>query len=738
VVSGACAAGYDGSFTVTASTATSVSYTLATDPGSCAGINLAVTGASYQPGFSFGSFSVPGTATLSVASTTTIPSVGSSIVVSGISPSGYDGTYTVTASTATSVSYNLATNPGTYSTGGTFAVSATGSASLGALQVSFNGAPVTLTTPAEINSTGTGTPASPTNAGYTEAGLANLQYAAGSLTGGQYDPITISLYNTSSGPASVRFGYNRADGDIADAAAAAKGKAMAIVFLDDTGAASEFGASGGGSDTTTEEIANPYYNSAEPVSDSNPPYISAIASLPANQTALVEAVAAANPNTVVVLNTENPVLMPWIANVKGVLEMWHAGEEGGTSTARLLLGQADPSGHLPITFPASATDTIWGYDETTPLYSGDTTGPHLERLNGDGGCSGNGCPTDSATQETEGIYTDYRFFDKERINPLFPFGWGLSYTTCLHSGLQVARASDGGLDVSVRVSNDGRVAGTAVPQVYLGAPSNAPSGVQFAVRQLVQFTRVSLQPRQSQEITLHVALRELQYWNTTSQQWLPATGFRSVYVGDADALHRPVGDPGAATSLPLETTIYVPHHSGAQLAAVDSKATTLTSARLAAANGAGMTCDDEQLSATLVPGNLTAPKGDWCDIIDTMIKGSLVIAGSTGVRIEDSSVAGSIIAVGNDVAADPLSSGEDVICSTTVGGSVAILDSGAGVPWNLGLCGANSVHGNLAFTGNRATGSSIQGNTVDGVLTVSHNGTVAANRNTVRGAASPR
>ena len=74
----------------------------------------------------------------------------------------------------------------------------------------------------------------------------------------------------------------------------------------------------------------------------------------------MQAVAAANPNTVVVLNTTNPVLMPWVGNVKSVLEMWYSGEEGGTSTARLLLGLANPSGHTHITWPANATDTIWG------------------------------------------------------------------------------------------------------------------------------------------------------------------------------------------------------------------------------------------------------------------------------------------------------------------------------------------------------------------------------------------
>ena len=540
----ACPAGYDGSHTVTASTSTSVSYALGANPGPCSE-SLAVTGATYAPGFSFGSFSLPGTVTLDFANTTTPPAVGSTITVAGASPATYNGTFTVTASTDTSVSYSSSSNPGTYASGGSIAVTSTGNVLTGALQVSFNGSPVTLSPPAEINNTGTGVAGSPTNAGYTEAGLTNMQYSAGSLTGGTYYPLTISFFNTSSGPTSLRFGYNRANGDIADAAAAAQGKSMAIVFLDDTGAASEGGTTSSGG--TTEEVANPYYNPGEPVSGSNPPYISAIESLPANQTALVEAVAAANPNTVVVLNTENPVLMPWISNVKAVLEMWYAGEEGGTSTARLLLGLADPSGHLPITFPAHAADTIWGYDETVPLYPGDTTGPHLDRLNGDGGCVQIGsiaCPADTATQETEGIYTDYRFFDKEAITPLFPFGWGLSYTNFAYSGLRVSPASDGGLDVSVRVTNTGPVAGTAVPQVYLGAPSTQPSGIQFAVRQLAQFTRVTLQPQQSQQVFLHVALRQLQYWNSATQQWLLATGDRTVYVGSADRDERSGRGPG--------------------------------------------------------------------------------------------------------------------------------------------------------------------------------------------------
>jgi beta-glucosidase len=215
------------------------------------------------------------------------------------------------------------------------------------------------------------------------------------------------------------------------------------------------------------------------------------------------------------LNTTNPVLMPWASSVKSVLEMWFSGEEGGTSTARLLLGLADPSGHTDITWPANATDTIWGYNETVPLDSSDTTGPHLERLNG--GPNG-------TTAETEGIYNGYRFFDKEGITPLFPFGYGLSYTGFGYWGLHVTRTSDGGLDVSVRVTNTGHDNGSTVPQVYLGAPGTQPAGIQFAVRQLAAYGRVTLRPGQSTEVTMHVPLRQLQYWDSASQKWITATG----------------------------------------------------------------------------------------------------------------------------------------------------------------------------------------------------------------------
>jgi beta-glucosidase len=478
-------------------------------------------------------------------------------------------------------------------------------------------------------------PSTPTNGGYTQAGLTNEQAASSTLTGETFHQLQITFDNTTSAPASFRFAYSRANGDIADAAAAARGKKLAIVFLNDNGA------------STT--IPNPY--------GSTPATISAPESLTAANTQLVQAVAAANPNTVVVLNTTNPVLMPWIGSVRSVLEMWYSGEEGGTSTARLLLGLADPSGHTDITWPANATDTIWGYNETKPLYPGDSTGPHLERLNG--GPNG-------TTDETEGIYNGYRFFDKEGITPLFPFGWGLSYTHFSYSSLGASRASDGGLDVSFRVRNTGTVTGAAVPQVYLGAPNQQPAAIQFAVRQLSQFDRVVLAPGQSQRVSLEVPLRQLQYWSATDQKWLMASGRRTVYVGDADASAR----------LVLQASVDIPSRSDVR-------------------------CVDQQLSATMVSGQLTVPRGAWCDLVDVSVGRGLSISG-TGVRVAGSTIGGNVDISGVSGAADPLSAGTNIICNTTIGGDLVIGRSGRASMWNLGQCGPNTIHGNVIFDGRRA------------------------------------
>ncbi len=232
--------------------------------------------------------------------------------------------------------------------------------------------------------------------------------------------------------------------------------------------------------------------------------------LPGDQNKLVEEIAAVNPNTIVVLNTSQPVALPWVDKVKTVLEMWWPGDEGGWSTANLLLGKTSPAGRLPVTWGKSLDD----YPATDPK--------HPERsLKG----------VDHKTTYSEGVNVGYRWFDKENIEPLFAFGHGLSYTTFDYSALNVTKSSDGGLDVSVSIKNSGSMASDEVPQVYLGAPSEIPEGVQFPVRALVAFDRIHLNAGESKTVTLHVAQRQLQYWSTKEQKWDTANGKRTISVG---------------------------------------------------------------------------------------------------------------------------------------------------------------------------------------------------------------
>ena len=138
---------------------------------------------------------------------------------------------------------------------------------------------------------------------------------------------------------------------------------------------------------------------------------------------------------------------------------------------------------------------------------------------------------DGKTTYSEGVNVGYRWFDKEKIDPLFAFGHGLSYTTFEYSGLKVAKASGGGLEVKVHIKNTGKADSDEVPQVYLSAPSEIPSGVQFPVRALVGFDRIHLSAGEAKTVTLHVDPRQLQYWSTASGKWETATGKRTVSVG---------------------------------------------------------------------------------------------------------------------------------------------------------------------------------------------------------------
>ena len=252
--------------------------------------------------------------------------------------------------------------------------------------------------------------------------------------------------------------------------------------------------------------------------------------LQGNGDALISAVAAANPNTVVVLQTGSAVEMPWLANVSAVLETWYAGEQMGPALAALLFGDVNPSGKLPMTFPVSLADTpTAGSAEQYPgvFADGSTTRPP-------------GSQEIRQVYYTEGLKIGYRWYESEGIEPLFPFGHGLSYTNFEYSHLQVTPATTSGtkqIRVRFRLTNTGERTGTDVAQAYIELPPNAgePS------KRLAGWTRVTLGPGEHRnvQITLDVEdlhdLRLLQYWDTGTDGWVTPTGAYRVHVGGSSS-----------------------------------------------------------------------------------------------------------------------------------------------------------------------------------------------------------
>jgi beta-glucosidase len=236
--------------------------------------------------------------------------------------------------------------------------------------------------------------------------------------------------------------------------------------------------------------------------------------LPGDQDQLIADIAAANPNTIVVLNVSEPVAMPWLDRVKAVLLMWYPGDEGGQAAADLLRGAVSPAGRLPLTWPRRLEDGP----------ANDPAHPERSSLGLDG-----------ATTYSEGIFVGYRWFDRLGLEPLFPFGFGLSYSRFEYAHLAVHRAADRGLDASFDVSNVGGVDADEVPQLYLGPPDERAvertDGAQFARRALAAFDRVHLKAGETRRIRLHVAPRALEYWSTARGAWMPAGGARAIYIG---------------------------------------------------------------------------------------------------------------------------------------------------------------------------------------------------------------
>lgn len=229
-------------------------------------------------------------------------------------------------------------------------------------------------------------------------------------------------------------------------------------------------------------------------------------SLPGRQDELVDAVATANPNTVVVLNTGSAITMPWLDKTRAVLDMWYPGQAGAEASTALLFGDAEPGGRLSQTFPAS--------EARTPVAGDPARFPGV----------------DGTVRYTEGIFSGYRWYDREDEQPQFPFGHGLSYTTFEHGVPTVRRTADG-LDVMVTVRNTGQRHGSEVVQVYLGPSPDVP--LDQAERALAGFAKVALEPGESREVRVPVAERAFQYWDVITDRWLLGGGERTVEVGSS-------------------------------------------------------------------------------------------------------------------------------------------------------------------------------------------------------------
>ncbi len=247
-------------------------------------------------------------------------------------------------------------------------------------------------------------------------------------------------------------------------------------------------------------------------------------SLPNKQDELIASVAAANPKTVVVLETGGPVTMPWLQNVPAVLEAWYPGTSGGEAIASVLFGEVNPSGHLPATFPASEAQlpraAVDGY-------------PEVENRRFD-------------VDYREGATVGYKWFDAKGLKPLFPFGHGLSYTAFAFSGLS-AGVKSGVLQASFTVKNTGKATGKEVAQVYV-----APVGAKWeAPKRLAGFQKVDLQPGAEVRASVSVDPRLLAMYDSASKTWKVAKGDYKVILA-ADA----AGTQASSTVVHLEAASY--------------------------------------------------------------------------------------------------------------------------------------------------------------------------------------
>jgi beta-glucosidase-like glycosyl hydrolase len=271
--------------------------------------------------------------------------------------------------------------------------------------------------------------------------------------------------------------------------------------------------------------------------------------LSATDESMIQQVAAANPNTIVVINSGGPVVMPWLNSVAGVFENWYGGGETGAATAALIFGTANPSGKLPVTFPSSLSQVP---AQTQAQWPGTATG----------------------VTYSEGVDIGYRWYQSQNITPAFPFGYGLSYTKFSFSNLNVgAFNADGDATVTATVTNTGSVAGADVAQMYVGDPAAS----QDPPEQLRGFDRVTLNPGQSTAVSFPLNIHDLASWSAADNQWEAQAGTYSIKVGDSSA------------SLPLTGSTSLGQELTGQIAAGTS--------------GAGVSAANTAVSANVTPNS---------------------------------------------------------------------------------------------------------------------------------------
>ncbi len=239
--------------------------------------------------------------------------------------------------------------------------------------------------------------------------------------------------------------------------------------------------------------------------------------LPAGQNELIEAVEKANPHTVVVLNTGDPVTMTqWLGQTSALLDMWYGGQEGGHALAAVLFGDANPSGKLPVSFPKK-----WEDSPAAANYPGENL----------------------KVNYAERIYVGYRYFDTKNVEPQFPFGYGLSYTTFKYSGLAVTPTKASGnqpVEVSLNVKNTGSRAGAEVVQLYV---HDGHSKIDRPVHELKGFRRVVLNAGESKTVKFTLDRASLSYWSPETKGWVADPGTFEIQVGASSRdirLHAPL------------------------------------------------------------------------------------------------------------------------------------------------------------------------------------------------------